>query len=218
MCELFGPYVLFLTHMCMITRARRFSEVYLMITTDLKQHFDDGTMQTYYEKYLRKPELADLIGDTLTPEIVKQFYGFLKNFSILLRLRPYIQLSILFEFNCYFPYFTVHFNGRIVFVYQTIFYIDRRFQIFIAYGNSVWRFVYLFWMNMYVCKITSVCVRTNLGSILYMVKPQHQQNRRDHQKSHTTFDCVRQWRRYLFCFQPEKRIRKECANTFVFDA
>lgn len=82
-CELFGPYVLILTHMT-INHDEHIGLVKCAYCnqTDLKTHFQHGTMQTCYERYLEKPDVADVIDDTLTPTIITDFYGFLKNLSI----------------------------------------------------------------------------------------------------------------------------------------
>lgn len=84
-CDLYGPYVLILTHMT-ISHDEHIGLVYCAYCneTDLKTHFNDGSMQTCYERYKQKPDVADVIGDNLIPNIVKKFYDSLKNLSMLL--------------------------------------------------------------------------------------------------------------------------------------
>lgn len=82
-CELFGPYVLILTHMT-INHDEHIGLVKCAYCnqTDLKKHFSDGTMQVCYERYLRKPDMIDTIQDNSTVEIVTDFYRFLKVLSV----------------------------------------------------------------------------------------------------------------------------------------
>lgn len=92
-CELFGPYVLILTHMT-INHDEHVGLVKCAYCnqTDLKKHFNDGSMQRCYERYLQKPEVADVIGDNIIPDIVIEFYGFLKTLSI--ELGVYIRRNL----------------------------------------------------------------------------------------------------------------------------
>lgn len=82
-CELYGPYVLVLTHMT-INHDEHIGLVKCAYCnqTDLKKHFNDGTMQACYAQYLRKPDIIDTIQDGATSDIVTEFYGFLKLLAI----------------------------------------------------------------------------------------------------------------------------------------
>lgn len=82
-CELYGSYVLILTHMT-INHDEHIGSVKCAYCNqiDLKKHFNDGTMQTCYERYLRKPDVMDTIQDDSTSKIVADFYAFLKILSI----------------------------------------------------------------------------------------------------------------------------------------
>lgn len=82
-CELYGPYVLILTHMT-INHDEHIGLVMCAYCdqTELKDHFRNGSIQACYEQYLQKPDVADVIGDDLIPKIVTEFYGCLKFLSI----------------------------------------------------------------------------------------------------------------------------------------